>query len=134
MQHNNRAFTEEVLALGLKYTGTSKEISTLYFIAAAEATASHLDEEMAQQLILGVSSILNSVRPQKEPEWETAQSDQDRRNRQRYHCTSSSSDKGNMTVVMNQSDYTAKIESLLEHLAYEKLNRNPATRVETRTS
>ena len=66
MQLSNRAFTEEVLALGLKYTGTSKEIRTLYFIAAAEVTASHLDEEMAQQLRLGVSSILNSARLQKE--------------------------------------------------------------------
>lgn len=62
----NRAFTEEVLALGLKYIGTPKEIQMLYVIAAAEATISQLDEEMAQQLRLGVSLILNSARPQQE--------------------------------------------------------------------
>ena len=41
-------------------------------------------------------------------------------------------DKGNVTVVMNQSDYTAKMEVLLEDSAYRRLKCDPTTKVEAR--
>ena len=40
-----------------------------------------------------------------------------------------SADKGNETVVMNQSDYTAKMEALLEDSVYRRLKRDPTTKV-----
>ena len=65
---SNRVLTEEendVLALGLNYAITPKQIPTLDIIAAMEATASHLDEEAAQKLRLEVSSVLISAKPPK---------------------------------------------------------------------
>ena len=47
--------------LVLNYAVTPKEIPTLDTIAATEANTSHLDEETAQQLRLGVSSGLKSA-------------------------------------------------------------------------
>ena len=43
-------------------------------------------------------------------------------------------DKGNATVVMDQSDYTAKMDDLLGDPAYKKLKRNPTTKVEAQIS
>ena len=41
-------------------------------------------------------------------------------------------DKGNVTVVMDQSDYTVKMEALLEDSAYRRLKYDPTTKVEAR--
>ena len=133
---SNRTLTEgeeEVLALGLNYAVTPKEIPTLDIIAATEATAFHLDEETAQQLRLGVSSVLKSAKPPRENL--TGKLHKAIRSLRRdKDIIILPADKGNATVVMNRSDYTAKMESLLEDPAYKKLKCNPTTRVETRIS
>ena len=43
-------------------------------------------------------------------------------------------DKGNATVILDQADYAAKMEHLLEDRAYKKVQRNPASRVEAMVS
>ena len=43
-------------------------------------------------------------------------------------------DKGNATVILDQADYAAKMEHLLEDRAYKKVKRNPTSRVEAMVS
>ena len=43
-------------------------------------------------------------------------------------------DKGNATVILDQTDYAAKMEHLLEDRAYRKVQRNPTSRVEAKVS
>ena len=133
---SNRVLTEEekdVLALGLNYAITPKQIPMLDIIAATEATASHLDEEKAQKLGLEVSSVLNSARPLKKNLSGKLQK-AIRDLRRDKNITILPADKSNATVVMNRSDYTTKMADLLEDPAYKKLKRNPTTGVENRIS
>ena len=133
---SNRVLTEgekDVLALGLNYTITPKQIPTLDIIAATEATASHLDEETAQKLRLEVSSVLISARPPKKNLSGKLQK-AIRDLRRDKDITILPADKGNATVVMDRSDYTTKMADLLEDPAYKKLKRNPTTGVENRIS
>ena len=43
-------------------------------------------------------------------------------------------DKGNATVVLDRTDYVAKMENLLDDDAYKKVKRDPTSRIETRIS
>ena len=66
---SNRALTEEekeVLALGLNFAITPKQIPTLDIIAATECTAACLDDASAKQLRLEVGSIISSAKPPKD--------------------------------------------------------------------
>ena len=63
---SSRSLTEkekELLALGLNFAVTPRQIPTLQIIAATESTASQLDKETAQQLRHRVSSILSTAKP-----------------------------------------------------------------------
>ena len=54
-----------MLALGLNFAVTPKQIPIFEIIAATEATASQLDSETAQRLRHRVSSILSTAKPPK---------------------------------------------------------------------
>ena len=133
---SSRPLTEEekeVLALGLNFAVTPKQIPALDIIAATEVTASHLDDETAQQLRLEVSSVFSSARPPKDnlsgrlhKAIRDLKRDKD--------IIILPADKGSATVVMDQSDYTAKMDNLLGDPAYKKLKRNPTTKVEAQIS
>ena len=41
-------------------------------------------------------------------------------------------DKGNATVVMNRTEYAAKMNQMLEDAAYTKLKKDPTIKIETR--
>ena len=84
-------------------------------------------------LRLGVSSVLKSAKPPRK-NLTGKQHKTIRSLRRDKDIIILPADKGNATVVMNRSDYTAKMEDLLEDPAYKKMKCNPTTRVETRIS
>ena len=124
---------KEALALGLNFAITPKQIPTFEIIAATEATASQLDSETAQLLRHKVSSILSTAKsPKSNPSRElqkavkNLQEDRD--------IVIRPADKGNATVILDQADYVAKMEHLLEDRAYRKVQQSPMSRVEAKVS
>ena len=120
---------KEVLALGLNFAIAPKQIPTLDIIAATECTAARLDDASAKQLRLEVISIISSSKPPRDNLF-SRQHKAIRGLRRDKEIVVLSADKGNVTAVMNQSDYTVKMEVLLNDSAYRRLKRDPTTKVE----
>ena len=124
---------KEALALGLNFAVTPKRIPTFEIIAATEATASQLDSETAQLLRHRVSSILSTAKtPRSNLSRELQKAVKNLR--EDRNIVILPADKGNATVILDQVDYAAKMELLLEDKAYRKVQRNPTSRVEAMVS
>ena len=106
----------------------NRYVPTLDIIAATECTAACLDDASAKQLRLEVGSIISSSKLPKD-NLTSRQHEAIRDLRKDKEIVVLSADKGNETVVMNQSDYTAKMEALLEDSVYRRLKRDPTTKV-----
>ena len=124
---------KEALALGLNFAVTPKQIPTFKIVAATEATASQLDGETAQLLRHRVSSILSTAKPPKSNLSRQLQKAV-KNLREDRDIVILPADKGNATVILDQTDYAAKMEHLLEDRAYRKVQRNPTSRVEAKVS
>ena len=85
----------------------------------------------AKQLRREVSSIISSSKPPKD-NLTSRQHKAIRDLHRDKEIVVLPADKGYVTVVMNQSDYTAKMEELLEDSTYRKLKRDPTTKVEAK--
>ena len=124
---------KEALALGLNFAVTPKRIPTFEIIAATETTASQLDSETAQLLRHRVSSILSTAKtPRSNLSRELQKAVKNLR--EDRNIVILPADKGNATVILDQVDYAAKMELLLEDKAYRKVQRNPTSRVEAMVS
>ena len=122
---------EEVLALGLNFVTTPRQIPIIKMIASTEATARQLNEESAQHLRSKVSAILHTAKPPKSnlsPGLQSAM----RKLQKDKDIVIIPDDKGNATVVMDRSEYTRKMDDLLRDEAYEKLRKDPTSQIETK--
>lgn len=115
---------EEVLALGLNFATTPRQVPVLRMIASTEATASKLGDEAAQLLRLRVSSILCAARPPNPNLSHGLQTALGKLQRDK-DVIIVPADKGNSTVIMDRSDYTKKMEELLKNDTYDKLKKDP---------
>ena len=122
---------ERVLALGLNYAVTPKQVPYQEIIMATEATARQLDAESAKKLRIGVSDALRTARPPPsnlDKEMKKALKDL----RMDEEIVILPADKGNATVVMDKSEYMTKMNRMLEDDTYKELMRDPTSRIETK--
>ena len=122
---------EKVLALGLNFAVAPKHIPYRDIIAATETTARQLASDHAQLLREGVSQALSRARPPKsnlDKGMHRAIKDL----RGDDNIVILPADKGNATVVMDRTEYTMKMNRMLEDVTYTRLKRDPTSRIETK--
>ena len=123
----------EVLALGLNYTITPKEVPVAQIVAATEATAKQLNTDTAEKLRSVISTILQSANPPPPPPKSNLPSHlRQAANtlRKDQSIVILPADKGNVTVVMNREEYTDKIKTMLSDGTYKRLKEDPTATVE----
>lgn len=122
---------ERVLALGLNFVFAvaPRRIPYQDIIATVESTARQLSGDKAKHLRKVVSRTLQNAKPPKDNR------SKHMRKAIRNLCkddgiTILPADKGNVTVVMDKTEYNRKMLDLLTDPTYKKLKRDPATNVE----
>ena len=131
---SRRALTEDeerVLALGLNFAVTPKQIFYRDIIAATESTARQLETDEAKQLRICVSEALSKARPPSS----NIDKRMDRAIRDLRRDTDIvilPADKRNTTVVMDRTDYTMKMNTMLKDATYKKLKKDPTSRIESK--
>ncbi|KAK7893340.1 hypothetical protein WMY93_022492 [Mugilogobius chulae] len=120
---------KDVLSKGLNFAVTSNHIPTVDFITATEAAIkkNNMTGSEAADLRLRVTATLNSAKPP--PSNITPEERKALTALQKDHSINIlPADKGRCTVILNTTDYEAKINNLLEDTStYQKLKRDPTS-------
>ena len=122
---------ERVLALGLNFAITPRQIPYRDIITTVESTARQLSEDKAKHLRKTVSEILQKAkRPKDNLDKHLHRAVRDLRKND--DITILPADKGNATVIMDCTEYEKKMLDLLADPTYRRLKRDPTTKVEKR--
>ncbi|XP_039221239.1 uncharacterized protein LOC120318067 [Crotalus tigris] len=110
---------------------STKRIPTENIICGVEATLIKINPDEANKIRLEVTNILLSSNP---PRCNLHKEQKALTNlRKDNNIIILPADKGNATVVMNTSDYQAKLSNLLQDPTYKPLNTDPNTYLEKTT-
>ncbi|XP_046406217.1 uncharacterized protein LOC124171123 [Ischnura elegans] len=124
--------TTEVLAKGLNFAITPRDIPRETIITEVESGIRKLPKTVADEVREDVARILRSAKPPKSnitPKERAAL----KALREDGSIVVLPADKGNATVLMKKEDYNRKMEELLSDLVYHKLEKNPMAKADWET-
>ena len=124
---------QEVLSLGLNFAVAPRQVNKKEIIQRIEPGLKHLSQTQANSIRFQVTQALASAKPPKSNISKTEKSaiTNLRRDNSIHILTA---DKGNATVVMDRTEYEAKIQTLLASGTYRKLPKDPTPALERKVN
>ena len=121
----------KLLSKGLNFSVTPRNIPNKDLIASIEMASSHLPQDEARILCSRAASIIKNARPPNSNiSKEESQAIKSLKEKTKEDIIILNADKGNCTVVMNQSEYNQKINELLQTNAYHQIEHDPTVKIE----
>ncbi|XP_060531998.1 uncharacterized protein LOC132705430 [Cylas formicarius] len=121
-----------VLNKGFNYAIAPKRVPVEEIVSNVEASLSTIDEQDAELIRQDVARVLRQSKPP-QPNLSREEMQALRNLNNNENILIMPADKGNATVVMNTSDYNAKLEDILNDPIYKLVTRDPTTYLEKTT-
>ncbi|XP_046398173.1 uncharacterized protein LOC124164978 [Ischnura elegans] len=124
--------TTAVLAKGLNFAITPRDIPRERFITEVESGIRKLPKPVADEIREDVARVLRRAKPPK-PNITLKERAALNALRENKNIVILPADKGNATVLLEKEKYNSKVEELLSDTIYNKLQKNPMAKAERET-
>ena len=120
---------KSLLNKGLKFRVPQREIPIAEFISGVEDAVRHLDQQTADSLRDTTKKLLTNAKPPKSNLSKEEEFSLRKLRKLTKDTVFLPSDKGNVTVVLNRSDYEKKLLETVDSSSFSVLNKDPTVTI-----